>query len=198
MLPLMWRLKSFAVSHIPDNSYRSAYTVNFKLRTERFFIMSKLKRSEKLAFIAVPIGNEPTFFRLKNFTEFTVSKNPVNYSRQYIDEDFKRNDVVSYAPSVSYSFDYDSESPSHSVIVNITDNEKLGADALVDIIFVDISTEDQIQQPASKRKWTVVPDKEGSDSTAYDYSGTLYANGKRIAGTATTTDNWETCSFVAL
>ncbi len=160
--------------------------------------MSKLKRSEKLAFLAVTIGEETTYHRLKNFTEFSVSKNPVNYSRQYIDEDFKRNDVVSYAPSVSYSFDYDNENASHQIIVNITDNELVGDGALVNIIFVDTANNSGSECPASLRQWSVVPDKEGSDSTAYDYSGTFYANGKRMVGTATTEDNWETCSFVAL
>ncbi len=160
--------------------------------------MSKLKRSEKLAFLAVTNGEETTYHRLKNFTEFSVSKNPVNYSRQYIDEDFKRNDVVSYAPSVSYSFDYDNENASHQIIVNITDNELVGDGALVNIVFVDTANNAGGECTASLRQWSVVPDKEGSDSTAYDYSGTFYANGKRIVGTATTEDNWETCSFVAL
>ncbi len=160
--------------------------------------MSKLKRSEKLAFLAVTSGEEVTYHRLKNFTEFSVSKNPVNYSRQYIDEDFKRNDVVSYAPSVSYSFDYDNENASHQIIVNITDNELVGDSAIVNIVFVDTANNSGDEFTASLRQWSVVPDKEGSDSTAYDYSGTFYANGKRIVGTATTNDNWETCSFVAL
>ncbi|MBR2916392.1 MAG: hypothetical protein IKC07_02165 [Clostridia bacterium] len=160
--------------------------------------MSKLKRSEKLAFLAVTDGEEVAYHRLKNFTEFSVSKNPVNYSRQYIDEDFKRNDVVSYAPSISYSFDYDNENPSHSILVNITDNELVGDGALVSIVFVDTASDTQGECPASQRQWSVVPDKEGSDSAAYDYSGTFYANGKRVVGTATTEDNWETCSFVAI
>ena len=156
--------------------------------------MSKLKRSEKLAFLAVSNGGEVTYHRLKNFTEFSVSKNPVNYSRQYIDEDFERNDVVSYAPSVSYSFDYDNENLAHGVIVGITDNELVGDDALIKMVFVDIADTDGECQ-ASLREWSVIPDKEGSDADAYDYSGTFRANGKRIPGTATTADNWETCSF---
>ncbi len=160
--------------------------------------MSKLKRSEKLAFLAVSGNEGTTYHRLKNFTEFSVSKNPVNYSRQYIDEDFERNDVVSYAPSISYSFDYDNENPAHSVIVEITDNEATGDRALVDIVFVDISDNPESECVASLRQWSLIPDKEGSDSDAYDYSGTFRANGKRISGTAVSSDNWETCSFNAI
>lgn len=160
--------------------------------------MSKLKRSEKLAFLAVSGNEGTTYHRLKNFTEFSVSKNPVNYSRQYIDEDFERNDVVSYAPSISYSFDYDNENPAHSVIVEITDNEATGDRALVDIVFVDISDNPESECVASLRQWSLIPDKEGSDSDAYDYSGTFRANGKRVSGTAISSDNWETCSFNAI
>ncbi len=160
--------------------------------------MSKLKRSEKLAFLAVSSTNGATYHRLKNFTEFSVSKNPVNYSRQYIDEDFERNDVISYAPSISYSFDYDNENDAHSIIVDITDNEQVGDKALVDIVFVDISDNPNSECTASLRQWSVIPDKEGSDASAYDYSGTFRANGKRTSGSATTSDNWETCSFNAV
>lgn len=160
--------------------------------------MSKLKRSDKLAFLGVKEGELITYHRLTNFTEFAVSKNPVNYSRQYVDEDFERNDVVSYAPSISYSFDYDNENAAHSAIVAITDGELVGDSALVDIVLVDLSSENEESCSATLRQWSVIPDKEGSDSDAYDYSGTFKANGKNISGSATTADNWQTCSFVAL
>lgn len=160
--------------------------------------MSKLKRSDKLAFLGVKDGDTVTYHRLINFTEFAVSKNPVNYSRQYIDEDFERNDVVSYAPAVSYSFDYDSEDAAHAVIVGITDGEKVGDDALVDMVFVDLTTETDGRCTAAYRQWSVIPDKEGSDSDAYDYSGTFRANSKKSDGHATSSDNWQTCSFTAV
>ena len=160
--------------------------------------MSKLKRSEKLAFLGVSDGETTTYHRLKNFTEFAVSKNPVNYSRQYIDEDFERNDVVSYAPAVSYSFDYDSENLAHASIVKITDDELIGDSAVVEMVFVDLSGEDGGECPATSRLWSVIPDKEGSDINAYDYSGTFRANGQKSRGTASSSDNWQTCSFTAL
>ncbi len=159
--------------------------------------MSKLKRSDKLAFLGVEEDGIVTYHRLINFTEFAVSKNPVNYSRQYVDEDFERNDVVSYAPSISYSFDYDNENSAHLVIVNITDSELVGDKALIDIVLVDVS-DGEGECSASLRQWSVIPDKEGSDADAYDYSGTFRANGKKLLGTASSTDSWQTCSFTAL
>lgn len=160
--------------------------------------MSKLKRSEKLAFISVSSDSGTVFHRLKNFTEFSVSKNPVSYSRQYIDEDFERSDIVSYAPSISYSFDFDNENPAHVHLASITDNELVGDEALCNMVIVDISQNTDGSCAASGRIWTLIPDREGNDTEAYTYSGTFRANGKRIAGIATSDDNWETCSFSAL
>ncbi len=157
--------------------------------------MSKLKRSDKLAFLGIKDGDKVNYHRLINFTEFAVSKNPVNYSRQYVDEDFERNDVVSYAPAISYSFDYDNQNVAHKIIVDITDNELVGDKAVVNLVFVDTTTEDDGEFTASYRQWSVIPDKEGSDSDAYDYSGTFRANGKKISGHAITYDDWQTCLF---
>lgn len=153
--------------------------------------MSKIKRSDKLAFLSV--GS--SYYRLKNFTEFSVSKNPVNYSRQYIDEDFERNDVVSYSPSISYSFDFDPENPVHATIADMTNNETVGNKALVKLIFVDISSNPRAECVATLRTWSLIPDKEGSDPYAYNYSGTLRANGQITFGMALSNDDWETCTF---
>ena len=50
---------------------------------------------------------------------------------------------------------------------------------------------------ARKRDWSVVPDNSGDGTDALIYKGSLKANGEKIKGTATTTDNWQTCTFVA-
>ena len=59
------------------------------------------KRSDIVAFY----GIEDTFHRMRGFTEGSISKNPKEYSRQYIDEDGEQTDVVGYSPSMSYAFD---------------------------------------------------------------------------------------------
>lgn len=48
-----------------------------------------------------------------------------------------------------------------------------------------------------KRDWSVVPDNSGDGTDALIYKGSLKANGEKIKGTATTTDNWQTCTFAA-
>lgn len=70
--------------------------------------MGVTKRSDKVAFIGIAGSDGSVIYhRMTNFTEFSQSKNAIEYSRQYVDEDFERSDVVGYAPSISYQFDYD-------------------------------------------------------------------------------------------
>ena len=60
---------------------------------------------------------------MRGFTELSINKNPVEYSRRYIDEKTERNDVVGYAPSISYSFDKFSEDAVHNDIISVADDE---------------------------------------------------------------------------
>ncbi len=152
------------------------------------------KRSEKVAFFSTDSKNN-SFSRMRGFTEFTMSKNPVEYSRKYIDEQTERSDVVAYAPSISYSFDKFSDDLVHKEIINISDNEVVGSDATRDIVIVDFSTDGDVKN-AICRKWTIIPDSEGKDTNTYTYSGTLKANGDIISGTVVSSDNWQTCTFL--
>lgn len=153
-----------------------------------------LKRSDKVAFYGVA-GSYTEFSRMRGFTEFSVSKNPVEYSRRYIDEQTERNDVVAYSPSISYSFDKFSDNDVHMELAEIADMEKVGADAVRNIIIVDLSG-DADEKSAVFREWTVIPDSEGNDNDAYTYSGSLKANGEIVLGTATSEDGWLTCTFI--
>lgn len=154
-----------------------------------------MRRCDKLAFMEV--GNEKTPTRMRGFTEFSVSKNPKEYNRQYVDEETERNDVVGYAPSISYSFDGFEEDAVQKEIRDITDNELTGAGAIRAIIIVDMtaSVGDTSSFKAVKRNYAVVPDSEGGETDAYTYSGNMKANGERITGKATSTDGWLTCTF---
>lgn len=151
------------------------------------------KRSDKVAFFGL-LGTGSDFSRMRGFTEFSVSKNPVEYSRRYIDEQTERNDVVAYSPSISYSFDKFSDDNVHKELIDIADMEKVGVDAVRYVVIVDMSGI-KAEKSAIMRAWTVVPDGEGNDNDAYTYSGTLKANGEVIMGTATSDDDWQTCTF---
>lgn len=157
--------------------------------------MKTMKRNEKVAFMKVK--GEEKYTRIRGFTEFSMSRNPIEYSRKYVDEKNERNDVVGYSPSVRYSFDNFLGDAVHHDFYNITSLELVGDDAVRSIVIVDLTTMSNTKD-AYSRDWSIIPDTEGDDENTYTFSGTLKANGDIILGTATSDDNWETCQFVSV
>ena len=165
--------------------------------------MSIAKRASKILFYGVPATTESgavTYHRMTNFTEATTSKNPKEYSRQYVDEESERSDVVGYAPSTSYAFDLDPENPVHKDIVSITDGEKIGPEAVRELILVDLNSAAEEESgsataSAVKRSYSVIPDGEGDGFDAYSYTGNFKSNGEKRVGTATSSDGWQTVTF---
>ncbi len=157
-----------------------------------------IKRSEKLAFMEVSDGENKVFKRMTGFTEFSLSKNPKEYSRKYIDEDMERNEVVGYSPAISYKFDTDPDNSVHQFLTRVADHELLGKNAECNIIVADLSSLDaQGGAKAIMRKFSVIPQNEGDDKDTYTVSGSFKAAGAKTFGTASTTDNWQTVTFVA-
>ena len=133
-----------------------------------------------------------TYHRMKYFTGLSQAKNPQEYSRKYVDEATQRTDVTGFAPEMSYGFDKHRNDPVLADIVKITNEELIGDDAVREIINVDTETGE-----AYKRPYTVSPGSEGDDANIYKYSGSFKANGEKIKGTATTSDDWQTVTFAA-
>ena len=131
---------------------------------------------------------------MRGFTDLSINKNPVEYSRRYVDEKIERNDVVAYAPSISYSFDKFSGNVVHMDLADIADKELVGSDAVRTIYVVDMSTDDEIKA-VSYRDWVVIPDNEGNDKEAYTYSGTLRACSEVKTSEVVSDDEWETCAI---
>lgn len=163
-----------------------------------------IKRSEKKLFYGVPgkDGGEITLTRAKFFTDLSVSKNPVEYSRHYVDEESERTDVVGYSPSISYNFDDYLGDAILEDIVEITNSEMVGLDTHRTLVQVDFSRDVDGGYYAVKRDYAVIPDSEGSGTDAYTYGGTFRAVGDKIVGYATvktpidgTSQNVETITF---
>ncbi len=156
-------------------------------------------RERKVAFCAVPGegGSTATYHRMKGFTTFSVSKNPTEYSRRYVDEDFERTDVTGISAAIEFNFDQFDGNPVHDYIANIIDEELIGSAAKIDIIVVDFTKEGSGSDSytAKKRTYTVIPGTEGDSTDAYTYSGTFRADSETEIGTATSTDGWLTCEF---
>ena len=146
-------------------------------------------RHRILAFYGVPDNNTIKYHRMKKFTQFSHSKNPIEYSRQYVDEPFQQTDVVGFSPSYDYAFDKHKNLEVQADIVKITNGEFIGDDAVRPIVIVDTSDP---SATAYKRDYAVIPNSEGDNINIYTYSGSLKARGEKTEVTVSTSDNYQT------
>ena len=159
-----------------------------------------VKRSDKVAFFGNVSNGTETFNRMRGFTTLSQSKNPREYSRQYVDEEFETTDVTGYSPSYDFGFDQIKDDPVHEEMVEILDNEETGSRARRNMVVVDFSQPVSGQDntfKAVKREWSIIGDTEGDSMDAYTYSGSMRATSKRIKGTATTSSNDSVAVFTA-
>lgn len=154
-----------------------------------------VKRNGKVAYMDVSTTSVANFQRMRKFTEISKSKNATEYSRTYVDEDGEVTDVTGYSEEISYAFDLYKGNLVHQKIVDITDNEKTGNDALVKILTVDFSKPVESGYEARLRTYSVVPDAEGDSTDAYTYSGAFRKNSGFTIGVATITDDGMTATF---
>ena len=156
-----------------------------------------VKRSDKVSFLGCLAEGSETFNRMRGFTTLSGSKNPTEYSRRYVDEEFETTDVTGYSPSLDFGFDQYIGDPVHEEMVGILDNEKLGTEARRNIVTVDFSQEaGEGSYKAVKREYAIIGDAEGDSMDAYTYSGTFRATGKRVVGTATVDETGAVATFV--
>ncbi len=158
-----------------------------------------VQRHEKVAYygIADADGNV-VFHRMCGFTKMDTAKNPVEYTRRYIDESFEQTDVVAFSPSIAFSFDRYSENPVHDDIVHLADNEILGTDAVRSIVIADIKTIDENgKADAILRDFSVMVEAEGNSLDAYTLSGTMSTKGEKVFGKATISEDGQTLVFEA-
>ena len=157
--------------------------------------MAIKKRHEILAFYGIKYESSGqisvAYKRMTKFTQLTQNKNPIEYSRQYVDEAYQFSDVVGYAPSIDYAFDAHSSNEVQEDIIKITNDEALGDDADRTIIIVDTTTGEAIS-----REYSVVPSTEGDNANIYTYSGSFKARSAPGFGTASSQDGWRTATYI--
>lgn len=161
-------------------------------------VLGVVSRSDKVAFYGIAdTDGKVTYHRMRGFTEISTSKNPKEYSRQYVDETTERTDVIGYATSIGYNFDEIEGNEVHSDLVKIEEDELVGSAAVREILIVYLNREAAAEGTfeARKRSFAVVPDSSGDSTDAMTHSGTFKANGETVVGTATTTDGWQTATF---
>ena len=155
-----------------------------------------IKRSDKVSFLGCISEGTETFNRMRGFTTLSGAKNPTEYSRRYVDEEFETTDVTGYSPSLDFGFDQYAGDPVHDEMVKILDGEALGTEARRNIVTVDFSQEaGEGSYKAVKREYAIIGDAEGDSMDAYTYSGTFRSTGKRIVGTATVDEAGAVATF---
>ena len=155
-----------------------------------------IKRNKKLAFIKFDEMGSDVYARLEGFTQFSVSTNPKEYSRKYIDEDFERSEVAGYSPSISYKFDYDTNIDMHNLFLSVSEPETTGEAAKFTFAIVDLSKEEDGMYLAKIRDFNVIPQSEGDDPDAYTYSGIMKAAGPCSFAYVSSEDDWKTMKVV--
>lgn len=154
-----------------------------------------IKRSDKVSFFGNMGTGTETFNRMRGFTTLSGSKNPKEYSRQYVDEEFEVTDVTGYSPSIEFGFDQYKGDLVHDEMVEILDSEATGTEARRNIVTVDFSQPIGNGYKATKRAYSIIGDADGDSMDAYTYSGNLRAVGKRIEGYATLNSDSSVATF---
>lgn len=155
-----------------------------------------VNRHEKVAYYGVKdTDGTVTYHRMCGFTKMDTAKNPVEYSRRYIDESFEQTDVVAFSPSISFTFDRYNGNPVHDDIVALSDNESLGTDAVRSIVIADLSSIVDGGVRAVKRDFSVLVDSEGNSTDAYTLSGSFNTKGEKVFGTAVLSQDGQTLTF---
>lgn len=160
--------------------------------------MKMVQRHQRVAFMNTGTAEAPVFTRMTKFTSITNSKNPKEYSRQYVDCAAEETDVVGYAPSIDYEFDRHTNSPVHDRIAEIHDGELTGSDSLVEILVVDLFTADEAGKcEARKRTYAVVPSEDGGSTDSLGYSGSFKSKSDVVACFATLDEAEQIATIVA-
>lgn len=155
--------------------------------------MKMVKSINRLFFYGVKgTGDTVVYHRMKGFEELSKSLNPNEYTRKYVDEEFERSDITRYSPSISFSFDLVQSNAVHTDISTIAKNEIVGSGAVRSILAVEI---DNDTDNAVLRDFSVILDAEDNSEDFYKYSGSFKANGDKVLGTATSSDDWQTATF---
>lgn len=155
-------------------------------------------RTGKVAFYHVP--GQSVYTRMEGFTSLSTSKNPTEYERQYVDEDFKRTDITAYNTAIAYALDRYKKHPVTDDIIGIHENELLGQDAVRSIINVDMTTAQQGSNgiwsaSAKMRDYAVIPDADGDTTDCMTYSGNFKTRGEMEDVTVFSTDDFQTITL---
>lgn len=142
-------------------------------------------RADRKMFMGVISEGTETIHRMRGFSSLSESKNPVEYTRKYVDEAFETTDVTGASPSYDFTFDMMTPNEVLDDLAGIIDGEMVGADAVRTFYCVDFhkSTGDGFR--CVKRDFAVIGSSVGDSTDALTYSGTLKVKTSAVEGVAT-------------
>lgn len=141
-------------------------------------------RADRKMFMGVGNG-AATIHRMRGFSSLSESKNPVEYTRKYVDEVFETTDVTGVSPSYDFTFDMMTPNPVLNDLANIIDGEMLGTDAVRTFYCVDFHKPVGDGFACVMRDFAVIGSSVGDSTDALTYSGTLRVKTAAVEGVAT-------------
>ncbi len=144
-------------------------------------------RAMRKMFMGVVDGSTTTYHRMKGFTTLSESKNPIEYSRKYVDESFETTDVTGMSSSYDFTFDMLTPNAVLDDIAGIIDGEKLGTAAVREFVSVDFYKPSGDGYEAVKRSFSIIGSTVGDGTDALTYSGTMRVQTSMVKGVAVIT-----------
>lgn len=141
-------------------------------------------RADRKMFMGIG-SNSETIYRMRGFSSLSENKNPVEYTRKYIDELFETTDVTGMSPSYDFTFDMMTPNAVLDDLASIIDNEMLGTDAVRTFYCVDFHRPSGDGFHCVKRDFSVIGSSVGDGTDALTYSGTLRVKTSAVEGVAT-------------
>ena len=140
-------------------------------------------RADRKMFMGV--GSDKSIHRMRGFSSLSESKNPVEYTRKYVDEVFETTDVTGVSPSYDFTFDMMTPNAVLDDLAGIIDGEMLGTDAVRTFYCVDFHKAVGGGFACVKRDFAVIGSSVGDGTDALTYSGTLRVKTSAVEGVAT-------------
>lgn len=141
-------------------------------------------RADRKMFMGIG-SNSETIHRMRGFSSLSESKNPVEYTRKYVDEVFETTDVTGISPSYDFTFDMMTPNAVLDDLAGIIDGEMLGTDAVRTFYCVDFHKPSGDGFYCVKRDFAVIGSAVGDGTDALTYSGTLRVKTTAVEGIAT-------------
>lgn len=118
-------------------------------------------------------------------TDWTISGNPTQSTKQYVHQRTATGGVSGYAPTMAFTAARYSGDPAMTYIQEIADNWDTGEKAHTDIVIVNRAEGTATARPARKQKIMIAIDNPGSGPAGENpaITGTFHYEGDQVKGT---------------